>query len=87
MSESTQPVLRKSRKFHTCDWCGKGILPDEKYFTWCWFEDGTASTVKSHGICKAAAERHHNEWGEAWFDRMQPKGCDCGYENDCCSRE
>lgn len=76
MSHATLPILRKARKEHICDWCGERIEPKERYYTWCWFDDGTATTVKSHDVCYKASNRVVIEWGadEVWFDRTKEKG-------------
>ena len=83
MSYATRPEYSTAKKYHVCDWCGGKIDPGERYAKWSWFDDGTATTVKSHLVCLDAANRTHYP-EEAWFNRDQPKGCDCGFDRLCC---
>ena len=81
---ATRPTEHTARKAHTCDWCGTEIKAAERYANWCWFENGTATTVRSHLDCLDAASR---DYPEAWFNRDQPRGCDCGFDKSCCGNQ
>jgi hypothetical protein len=48
--------VKKSRKDHTCYWCGELIAKGSPYARWAWVDDGI-STTKVHPECEAA-------WGE-----------------------
>ena len=86
MSHASHPTYQEAQKNHVCEWCGGKIHPREEYAKWTWFDNGTATTVKSHLVCLKAANRTAYHWDEdgPWFNRDQPKGCDCGFDRSCC---
>jgi len=86
MSHASNYTSQAARKAHICDWCGTSIEPGERYAKWTWFEDGTATTVRSHDVCREAANRTRYP-DEVWYNRDQPKGCDCGFGRMCCGKE
>lgn len=81
MSSSTTPTTQASRTRRWCDWCGESIEIGERYARWRYYDQGDASTVRTHPECLAAIE----ETGECVeFDfYSQPRGCNCGHDGHC----
>ena len=76
MTFATPPVTRQARKPHVCDWCGEVIEKRENYLIWCWFDNGSATTVKAHDVCYEAAGNVASDWGDDYveFNRSYGKG-------------
>ena len=49
---ASDPIRQKARKEHTCDRCLGVIQPGATYLRWCWVGEGTARTMRSHGLCE-----------------------------------
>lgn len=60
MSHATDPAHPVARKIHLCDYCGGAIPRGQRYTTWCWIDDGTASTVKAHTACADIASAYYS---------------------------
>ncbi len=84
MSNATPAVEHKARKPHRCDWCGEGIVAGDTYSRWRYYGDAVA-TVRAHPECLSAGQEAAHEWGsdEVYFNRSNPRGCDCGYSAGC----
>ncbi len=69
-----------SRKRHYRDWCNEAILPGDRYIGWTQFDD-RPSCNHLHPECMEAFE----ESDEKEFDNLNPRGCNCDWD-DLCAR-
>jgi len=58
---------RKARRDHFCDYCADTIPTGSTYRRWSWICDGSASTLKAHPVCDAAAQSYYDEV-QVWPD-------------------
>lgn len=88
---TTDPKTVKAKKRHQCYWCGEPIEPGDVYEQWTCFDDGNATNVKVHGVCKEAWDK-----GVAsgdWYYReevdfgVHSRGCLCENGNCQCRKE
>lgn len=76
--KTTEEKIRVARKQHRCEWCNEVICTGDRYVGWTQF-DNVPITNRLHLECMVAFE----DVDYMEFDNMNPRGCNCGWDESC----